>query len=302
MRRAILAVLLAAGLTGAVQARELTSVYVITAAANTQGKLGTDWHTDVTLYNPHQYSLPVVMHFLPSGQPNDGPVPTTDFELAPWETLNLWDVLGPHGFDARGHTGALLVYADKQRTRCDGTDCDFALFSRTYTLDPQGRDGEFGQAFPGFPANLGVDSSVIAYLPQLLDDAGFRTNLGVVSWTGDWVTVRVDLQDEAGDIVDSRDHVVPPFGHLQWHVEHGIEGGTAAVYVVAGPGDAMVYPYASVVNNVYGDAVTVEAQITPVGLTAQSASPVRRRAPRAEPERGAAPHFSVEFFRAHPRR
>ena len=32
----------------------------------------------------------------------------------------------------------------------------------------------------------------------------FRTNVGVASWTNGWVTVRVDLQDEAGNITDAK--------------------------------------------------------------------------------------------------
>lgn len=284
--------------TAGAHGRELTSAYVIPAAANTPGRLGTDWHTDLTLYNPQQHKLPIVLHFLPSGQNNNGQVPTVSFDLFPWETLNLWDVLGPKGFNARGKTGALLVYTDDERISCSGTRCDFAAFSRTYTLDPRGGRGEFGQAFPGVAAHLGLDRSVIAYLPQLTDNADFRTNLGVASWTPAWVKVRVELQSPSGTIIHRQDQLVPPFGHIQWHLNRTVVGGTAAVFIVDGPADAMVFPYASVVNNVYGDPVTVEGQYTTVGLAAQAANTaVRGVRAKLRPQAAPLADFRVEEFR-----
>ncbi len=130
----------------------------------------------------------------------------------------------------------MLVYADTAANNCPSTagdtSCDFAVFARNYTLDPTRASGEFGQDFPGFPASLGVDSSVIAYLPQISDDAGFRTNVGVASWTNDWVTVREDIQDTSGNIIGRYDHLIPPNGHEQWRLEvGGLTGGTVAVYI-----------------------------------------------------------------------
>ena len=289
MRHTVLAVALAATLGAAAGARELTSVYVVTAAANKAGVAGTDWHTDLTLYNPQNASLPVVLQFLPTGRDNAGQVPTVTLDIAPWQTLNLWDVLGPNGFAARGSTGALFVYADDEKIACSGSSCDFVVFARTYTLDPNS-EGEFGQAVPGFPANLGLDRSVVAYLPQLSDDTDFRTNVGVASWTRAWVTVREDIQDPAGNIIDRRDHLVPPFGHVQWRLEKAVTGGTVAVYIQTGPNDAVVYPYASVVDWVTGDAVNVEAHLSAAGLTAQVS---RAKAPGPRPGRLPVPDFDL---------
>ena len=291
MRSTVIAALVALLVAGAAWGREMTFVYVVTAAANTTGLAGTDWHTDLTMYNPQRDPLPVVLQFLRSGRDNGGGVPTVEIELGAWETLNLWDVLGPNGFDARGTTGALLVYADDQRITCAGTSCDFVVFSRTYTLNPDGGAGEFGQGIPGFPANLGLDRSVLAYMPQLSDDGDFRTNVGLASWTPEWVTVRFDLQDPAGEIISSHDHRVPPYGHVQWRLEGSVTGGTVAAYINAGPADAVVYPYASVVNWVTGDAVNVEAHMSTVGFTLLSTS---ARSPRSFPARLAVPSVSRE--------
>lgn len=137
-------------------ARELTWSYVVPAAANKEGALGTDWHTDLTIYNPHQYKLPMVIQFLQTGRDNSGGVPTIDdFEVFPWETLNFWDILGPKGFNKRGQTGALLVYVDDLKRTCSGHDCDIAVIARTYTLKPGGEPGSSGRRSRGFRPTWG---------------------------------------------------------------------------------------------------------------------------------------------------
>ena len=297
-------VVLVAALAAAVpaMAREMTSAYVVNAVANLPGVNGTDWHTDLTMYNPHQTVLHVKLLFLPTDSDNSAGAPTAPLiDLQPWETLNLWDVLGPHGFDARGGKGSLLVYADTAANACPSaagsTACDFGVFARTYTPAPAGADGEYGTDSPGFPAALGVDATVIAYLPQISDDGDFRTNVGVTSWTDGWVTVREDVQDASGNIVGRYDHAIPPNGHEQWRLETGgITGGTVAVYLASGPGGAMVYPYATVINGATGDAATVEAQISKVGLAAQAAS-VRAVAARSVPPPLPAPSFSLDALK-----
>jgi len=275
-------------------ARELTSLYVVPAAANKPGVLGTDWHTDLTLVNPHEFSLPVFLQFLPSNRDNSGGVPTVTFELYPFETLNLWDVLGPKGFAARGNTGALLVGADTERIACSAQshNCDFAVFSRTYTVGPL--PGEFGQALPGFPANLGMDASVLAYLPQVIHDSDFRTNLGVASLASKWVEVGVDVQGHDGRILRRTSTWVPPFGHVQWALDTTVTGGSVVFYLKSGPRDAMLFPYASVVNQRTGDPVYVEAQMTVVGVSAQGFGGRATVVPGRElPPRQPAPAFEL---------
>ncbi len=312
MKRALLVLTTLAAVAGVADAREMTSAYVITAAAHTPGLGGTYWYTDLTLVNPHTFSLPVVLQFLPSNQDNSGGAPAADITLNPLQTLNLWDVLGSYGFDGYGHTGALLVYTNYDPSQggiaCPDQSapldqryiCDFAAFARTYTPSTSGGNGEYGQGVPGFPTGLGVDGTVLAYLPQIMVDDSFRTNLGVASGTNDFVTVRFDLQDTDGNIIDTQDQIVPPYGHAQWGLHTGVTGGTVVAYVVSGPSGSLVYPYASVVNWDTGDAVNVEAQISPVGfqggpMAAQAmAAPTRGTARFTPPARLPAPHFSLE--------
>ncbi len=287
MRSKLLVVLVLASVTAVANARELTWSYVVPAVANTTGALGTDWHTDLTVYNPHTYTLPIVLQFLETGRDNSHGVPTIEIDIYPWETLNFWDVLGENGFKVPDSSGAVLVYGDDLKRSCANHACDISVFARTYTLDPKGGAGEFGQAVPGFPTNLGLDSSVLAFMPQIMDDQDFRTNVGVVSMTDGMVTVRFELQDKDGNVIRREDRLLPPFGHSQWRLEADVSGGTLAAFIQNGPSGAVVVPYASVINNATGDAVHIEADMTAVGVSMQSAA-VRRPSgfPAREPVTG----------------
>jgi hypothetical protein len=304
MVRRVAVTLALLALAGGAYARELTSAYVIPAAANKLGWGGTDWHTDLTLYNPQDRVLSVQLVFLPTGRDNTTAPFAPLIDLQPWETLNLWDVLGPHGFDVSGQTGALLVYADTQANSCPNTagdtSCDFAAFARNYTLNPLPGGGEFGHAMPGFPANLGVSSGYIAYLPQITDDDEFITSVGAASWTSASVSVQVDVQDTTGQVVKSYLMQLPPYGHLQERLPVAIEGGTAAAYILSGPSSAMVYPYATVRSALTGDPVTIEAQISAVGLSAQAASLHRAATRLVPPAARAVPSFSLERLKRRP--
>ena len=80
---------------------QLSDAWIVPAAANTPGDGGTYWHTDLSIQNPQTWTLPLVVQVLESGQSNTS-VPTLDLDVLPWETVNLWDVLGPDVFAIYG--------------------------------------------------------------------------------------------------------------------------------------------------------------------------------------------------------
>ncbi len=258
-----MAMFLMAGMAGA----QLSPAWVIPAAAHTDGALGTFWMTDLVLHNPHEFDLPVVVQYLPTRQENWS-VPTLEVTLAPWETVNLWDVLGPGLFDRYG-SGALLVYADIDVMGCTAAEaCDLLATTRTYTLDPYTWTGEYAQSLPGTAVYNGLDWDSFAYGAGIMNDGvEFRANAGVASWTADWTVVRMDVQDSRGNVVDTEEFEVPPFGHLQRRIRRSVTGGSVVFYLVDGPDDALVFPYATVVNNVTGDPSYVPAYVSSVGVS-----------------------------------
>jgi len=263
---------------------QLSADWMVPAAASNAGAHNTFWRTDLSLHNPHEYELPVVVQALPSFTENEV-VPTLDFILAPWQTLNLWDVLGPGIFDLEG-TAAILAYADTSLA-CDPIEaCHFLVTSRTYTPDEDG-DGEFGLTVFGAAVGRGVDWDSLAYAAGILNDGtAFRCNVGVASWTPQWTTVRLDIQDADGFILSSELFDIPPFGHVQRRLGEKMEGGSLVFYLQSGPDDALVFPYATVINQKTGDPSYIFAEPSPVGVSVakrtsrqngRPATPARRR-------------------------
>jgi hypothetical protein len=247
-------------------AAQLSADWMVPAAAHAAGESGTFWRTDLSLHNPHAFELPVVVQALESNRDNSASVPTLTVALEPYETLNLWDALGPDLFDLDG-TAALLVYADRDLP-CDPLEeCDLLVTSRTYTAVPGGGAGEYGQGIPGRTVGSGVDWWTYGYAAGVMNDGvEFRCNAGVASWTPDWTTVRVDVQDAGGSILATESFDLPPFGHVQRRLQTAVAGGSLVFYLAEGPDEALVYPYASVVNQATGDPSFVAVEPSVVGV------------------------------------
>jgi hypothetical protein len=249
---------------------QLAADWMVPAAAHNRGSKNTFWRTDLSLHNPHEYDLPVVVQALPSDTVNFD-VPTISVTIYPWETVNLWDLLGPGVFDLDG-SAAILAYADPS-LRCDPIeDCHFLVTSRTYTPEQGGGVGEYGLTIPGAAISSATDWSTFSYAAGVLNDGdAFRCNAGVASWTPDWTRVRLDVQDADGQIVTSEVFDVPPFGHVQRRLLASGYGGSLVFYLESGPGDALVFPYATVVNQRTGDASYLSAAPSVVGASAAKA-------------------------------
>lgn len=242
---------------------QLAADWMVPAVAHNRGSQGTFWKTDVSLHNPHEFDLPIVVQALPSDTVNLE-VPTLTFTIYPWETINLWDVLGPDVFDVEG-TAAIIAYADPA-LRCDPIeDCHFLVTSRTYTPEQSG-DGEYGLTVPGAAISSATDWSTYGYAAGVLNDGDFfRCNAGVASWTPDWTRVRLDIQNADGQIVMSEVFDVPPYGHVQRRLLTSGYGGSLVFYLESGPDDASVFPYATVINQQTGDASYFFASSSVVG-------------------------------------
>jgi hypothetical protein len=259
---------------------QLAADWMLPAAAHNSGVRETFWMTDLSLHNPHEYELPVVVQALPSDTVNLE-VPTLTFTLLPWETLNLWDVLGPNVFDLDG-TAALLAYADSGLS-CDPIeDCHFLVTSRTYTPAEDWGAGEFGLTVAGAGVGRATDWWTLGYAAGILNDGEFfRCNAGVSSWTPEWTTVRLDIQDAAGTIVATEFFDVPPFGHTQRKLPPTSDGGSLVFYLDQGPTDSLVFPYATVINQETGDASYFFAEASTVGASVAKTSRRTGRRPRS---------------------
>jgi hypothetical protein len=281
MRRGVI-VIVWIGLLAPPAAAQLATDWMIPAVAHTEGRRGTFWRSDVSLHNPHGYDLPVVVQLLPSATEN-WEAPTLTLTLYPYETVNLWDALGPELYDLDG-TGAMLAYADTALA-CDPIEtCQFVVTTRTYTVDPWRGFGEFGQTIPGVDVWNGVDWERYGYAAGIHNDGvAFRCNIGAASWTPGWTTLRVDVQHSDGTILATHQLEVPPYGHVQQRLPTEVVGGSLVFYLVDGPDEALVFPYASVVDQDTGDAsfAACSASVVGVGVAKGGADrPLRPAHPR----------------------
>lgn len=267
---------------------QLSLQWMVPAAANTGGLNGTHWHTDLSVHNPHSFELPVVLQFLPS-RTNNEQADTLYLTVDPWATFNLWDVLGEGYFAVEG-TGAILVFADWELPCDPPEECDFLVTSRTYTLDPGGSSGEYGQTIPGSSTWIGIDLNTLGYAAGILNDGlSFRTNFGIASWSSDWTSVVVDVQDADGALLESQIVDIPPYGHIQERLPTLVEGGSLVFWLEDGPEDALIFGYSSVVDETTGDASFQMAQPSTVGFTSNKAgerSGQRRPGPAVDILRG----------------
>jgi len=263
---------------------QLSLQWMVPAAANTAGLNGTHWRTDLSVHNPHSFELPVILQFLPS-ETDNRQADTLYLTVGPWATFNLWNVLGADYFAVDG-TGSILVFADWELPCDPAEDCDFLVTSRTYTLDPGGATGEYGQTIPGSTTWVGIDWTTLGYAAGILNDGlSFRTNIGIASWSADWTSVVVDVQDADGAVLESLIIDVPPFGHIQQRLPTLLEGGSLVFWIEDGPDDALVFGYSSVVDETTGDASFQLAQPSTVGFASAKAGKshgLRRSSPAVD--------------------
>ncbi len=252
-------------LAAAVHANHYSDFYVLPAAAHTTGVNGTRWMSDVAVQNFQSTPLTVQLAIIESGEgtsDNVFPIATGAASASVRVPANgsvlLRDVLNGHR-GLSSVTGAILI----------GSDRPFAVTSRTFSMTPDGNT--IGQTVP--PARDFVDNTVgdtdlataVAYVPGIIDNASFRTNLGAVigngSATSDLV-LNVTVRTADGTSAGTRTITVAPgnFTHLQFNVRsmigtRSMDIGSAEFRITAGNG--AVVPYASVIDNRTADAVFV---------------------------------------------
>jgi subtilisin-like proprotein convertase family protein len=212
----------------------------IAAVAHAPGALGTNWQTDVRLFNGGATTANVTAIFTHAGEEGWNHFAAVKLSIAPKQLMALDDVvaatmrtIGVGQLEFLGDTDALVVT------------------SRTYTHANGGTYGQF------IPAVTTTDASTLAYVPQIQATADFRTNAGFAEVSGNSGTVRVTLFDAAtGAVVSQSDYPFVPFDQVQFPVT-GAALMTAELSVVSG--DGRIVAYGSVIDNHSGDPIYVAA-------------------------------------------
>ncbi len=218
----------------------------VPGAAHQGGAAGTNWRTDLEVYNPGsaQLSFTVELLYRDQGNPNPASVP---FNLAPGRSVRYGDVMT----SVFGSSGAATL-------RVTPSHDQVLVSSRTYN---DTGSGTYGQYIAGLWDSQATRQGQTARLIQLTRTNAYRTNLGVVNVTASTLSVEVQLYSSSGIVVGTRSYSVPPYGSIQRTDVYGevtsgdVADGYALVRTTTSGGAFLAY--ASVVDNRTGDPVYV---------------------------------------------
>ena len=215
--------------------------YWVAAAAHVSGTNGTQWRTDLSILNPCEFDVSVVIRL----HAEDG-VYSQAFEIPSGRQQIFEDVV------------AELVSGEASGALEIESSAEITVTSRTYT---RAANGTYGQALDGVVADQGFSPGDTIFLQQLREDGSFRTNIGVLNAGPHPAVATVELLDHTGSVVGdfrltigSGESVQDNRPYRERFQRTDVVGGYARVDILYGVG---VFPYASVVDNGSGDPTTI---------------------------------------------
>jgi hypothetical protein len=213
--------------------------YWIPAVIHKPGLNNSQWRSDVAVLNRSSQAATLTLKIhAPSG------LQTMTMPLAGNAQALLRDVAGQLGITA--DSGALEVDSDH----------DIFLTGRTY--NQVDATHTYGQDYDGQAPGDVLAAGQSAWLPQLTENALFRTNIGITNTGTAAANVTVTLYGSAGNQMWSNNLDYTPGQFYQYQQPYlgvgGIDSGYAMVTVNTGSG---VVAYASVIDQNTGDPTTI---------------------------------------------
>ncbi|HOC43857.1 MAG TPA: hypothetical protein PKJ99_12650 [Thermoanaerobaculales bacterium] len=195
--------------------QQISDFQVFPIVARTAGVGGTQWVSDLTMFNPHDHALTVGLQFFPADQANTFNFLMPDrVTLDPRETVIFEDVLhGFFGYDT-DIKGALVASSDHELIPANPENDDFTAVTRTYNIGSP--LGTFGQTIPALEStyNPGLGSS---FATGARNDDRFRSNLGIVNLSLDEeIRVHYRIRSANGTILVEGLKAIPAVSVRQW--------------------------------------------------------------------------------------
>ena len=230
---------------------------VIPVVGRGPGAAGTEWVTSLEIFNTGVQEAQVALYFNRSGMDNTTPSASAQAFIPARSVLVIEDLL-LETFENEAALGSVDLIASEN------------IIAHSYITNTGSAVGTFGQKVPAVPADWGLGddeapgldpNADIAYLFSLVENDGFRTNLGICNVSG--VVLEVDLSafDGTSPVGNPIRLTLPPFSHQQINrVLHAIDAADhpsgLRLNVSAAPGsNARFIAYSSRVDNTSGDAV-----------------------------------------------
>lgn len=272
---AVLSVLFTAILTLPASAGHLDTVHLLPVAGHATGANGTFWQSDIAVFNPNTDPITLEILFVEAGEglvdnvTNLQPRQGETLIIPGRSSLRVLDVLGARE-EFQDVTGALIVGAEEP----------FTITSRSFTVTDSG--GSYGQTVP--PADEFIHGPGDSLLLSALSSAvSARSNIGFVATADDAapLVLEIHLLAADGTTLGSRTVMVPAAGATQLQLSTAeisttsFDSGAAEIVVLSGSG--AVSGYASVIDNITGDAVFVTGAASRSASTATSLADANER-------------------------
>ncbi|MBZ5588437.1 MAG: carbohydrate binding domain-containing protein [Acidobacteriia bacterium] len=230
---------------GPPQTGQLVADYFVLAAGYGQGKKGTFWTTDVSVFNPTAASLGIQATFFQGIGDNSGATPVSLGSIAAGATMSIPNIV--HAAGGSGTGAVRLRFTAPQ----GATSATAAVTARTWT---PWLDASIGQGATAISSASATASAV----GGLVENAAFRTNVGVFNAMGSTRQARVRIFDSAGTVLYDQTWTLGPYGQSQVSLPSlgisSLEGGALRV------DGAGVLAYVTPADNVSGDAAFLEAR------------------------------------------
>lgn len=245
---------------------QVSDTYVIPAVGKVQGGAGTNWLSDVYIMNPQPHALNVSVVFLPtlSGFQYEVivPVPAN-------ATAFIDDVVAT--LFSKATTGSLLLATfPEDNPGVPDTLIDRAFLVNSKTFNSLS-SGTFGQSIEGsFTGLFDLRYDGITAIASGAQNwgtnrvNGFRTNVGATNLGVSDVTMRVYVYDAAGNKVSDIPFYLLPKTHMQQALPITLQEGSLEFVIENDPywdhpdDYAIVFPYASIVDNRTGDPIYIK--------------------------------------------
>jgi len=215
------------------------------------GRVGA-FVTDVRVFNPSfAGAADALLEYFPASlAANTNATNTMVVNIPPRGMATLDDVTGSDNLGAADGIGALRI------SSVGGINASSRIFSDQRASGK----GTFGQYLPGLNRAAALRHGI---LPQLANNPGFRTNVGFFNPNDAAVTVRLDLRNEAGDVIASSLQTFQAISHQQNSIGTyfpGVDLSDQGTLSLSFDASAPIDVYAAVNDNVSTDSFLVVAQ------------------------------------------
>ena len=234
---------------------QVNDTYVIPAVANTPGSFGTQWMTQLSIFNPQlDYALKVSVSYLPTG----GGQGLEALITVPANGVAFADNSLDEIFHRSGAGAYVIATFPEDNPGVPNDVLSRAFLVNSNTFNKLSNGGTMGQTIPGTWAGLqdyATDQiSAVAHGLRQLSAFGWRTNFGAVNLSKSAASLRIRVYDRDGKtLVKDRVYTVPAQGHMQTGLPVEVDQGSIEFFVDDASKQAVVFPYTSTLDRYTND-------------------------------------------------